>query len=1707
MKSISKALSFFFVFLLLFAMASGAPAEVIQPAAVTLSIPDVTADGTAGAASTVNITVDDPSQIAGAAFTVLYDTQELTLTDVQSTFFDTFAHQFATVAPDAPTSVDIGTETYTQPLVKGVEGPISQMGEGTMIAAARVQAGETANNTLFNLTFDVSQAYNGIYPIQIVPSVINNTAAGYSEFGEPIPMLVGALDPTTPLEYAFPEIWVNMPTDSPITGYLKVTGSTISDSVTLDINQPYNFDVESYVDAAIGAEWHVWFHTDTKILDVNQATINFEGFFTDFAAWYAAKGTAYLPDHTNITATSSTLTGTAEDIGKVFSVKVGEGIYFLALITGYTENGGIIFNLLPLGDWNWGREQQSPGQGCGGDYSISGTIYETDGVTPIAGIWLDIFSDTEYCGARVMTDATGNFTAEGLIAGSYRISYYPPPPEYQIPGEAVYQPAYYVDNGVTNTTPDYYNAGLVAITGASISGITMQLSQGFGITGRIYADAQNTPINFPVWVEAWSESTWSWGGVVSTDGTFTIMGLSEASDYRLTVMPYYDPMSGTPTGDQFMPIYWTAGGGTLSWDKSEFVASEAPPVTERNFIFTEGASISGRVTSDGYTGMANIWVNAWSDTAFVGSGAFTDAQGYYTIKGLQEGITDYIVSVYDPNYLYQEQINIADGATGVNFIMSTGATITGTVSGDQGPMAGIWVEAWSPSTGAWGGALSGENRDYTPNTTGTYYITGLPPANDYVVYVSPAGFQPQYWQNASSLETATPIELTANVNGIDFVLSSGNYIAGRVTDSVTGLPVTGIWIEAYSDTTYNWGNAQTDGNGEYKITGLNPASDYRVSYWPDPMSTLPYTQTFYGGTSWDTATLVDISGGSQTGIDLALSEGGKITGTVTTDGSTGVRNVWVDAWSETGLWGGASTKIDGTYEIKGLTAGADYTVTVYPPNKAPITYGSPVTPAPTATDVDFDFSALTGRTIKGNVSDSNSDPIVGAWVNVWSPSTGSWGEARTDALGNFTITGLAQASDFEVYIWSSEYGEFTKTGVTSGDGTTAIDPVVYSAGATISGTITGISEEGWYLWVDAWSESTYSWGGVQAVWNSVDGYTYQIKGLKSDVTDYIVSVWGYNEADGTNIMTLFYTAEGGTTNWSEAVKISLTGGNRDDINFTVDMGHSISGTVTLEGVTAPNPLLTGIWVDAWSDTTYSWGGAVTDVNGAYKITGLAEATDYRVTAGKEGYIPVFYNSTASTPSWDKATLVDVSAGDVTGVNLTLSKGGSITGTVTDVAGKALSNVWIDVWSPTLGYGSGAMTDVQGRYAVKQLIKGTTDYQVTAYPNSGDYRPVTQNNKKPGDVVNFTLGSGFTFYGKVLKPDASAYTGGGGVDLWNAGTYKWTELKTDGTFSISGLAAGDYQIMIWPNDPTYQTIEDTLTLNSGNTSQTAQAFTLDDGVSISGTVKDASGNGIANIWVDAWSQLSGSYGAAVTGSGGSYTITGLSSGSDYEVSVWPQGSYFGETRTVSNVTDDVTGINFTLSSGGSISGTVKYNGIPQANVLVYAWSLTAQSGGTGVTTTNGAYTIDGLAQKTSGGVTASDYVVTVYPPVSLGLAEFSKSGKSVGNTVDFELSAGQTITGYIKSTGDSPLANAKVKLFRAGSANNGDWVNNFFTGADGKFEIKGLASGNYNIQVEMTGYATAWYVDDSGNNATAENNRSLAGTVQPGTEITVKLTAQ
>jgi len=201
------------------------------------------------------ITVDNPGNIAGAVFTLTYNSSYLILTAITSTFFDTFTNQWQTLdpVPDPlpPGQVTVDEQDYSQPLL------FNNQTNKTLVAAARVKSGAT-ETTMFTLHFTVgTNVPNGTYPVSISQTSINNTAAGFDPAGDYLPILIGAVEGETDLSLAYPALAVNTENGSiSINATVNDTdGDGIADSWEMSYfgnlttaNKTSDYDKDGYTD-------------------------------------------------------------------------------------------------------------------------------------------------------------------------------------------------------------------------------------------------------------------------------------------------------------------------------------------------------------------------------------------------------------------------------------------------------------------------------------------------------------------------------------------------------------------------------------------------------------------------------------------------------------------------------------------------------------------------------------------------------------------------------------------------------------------------------------------------------------------------------------------------------------------------------------------------------------------------------------------------------------------------------------------------------------------------------------------------------------------------------------------------------------------------------------------------------------------------------------------------------------------------------------------------------------------------------------------------------------------------------------------------------------------------------------------------------------------------------------------------------------------
>lgn len=357
----------------------------------------------------------------------------------------------------------------------------------------------------------------------------------------------------------------------------------------------------------------------------------------------------------------------------------------------------------------------------------------------------------------------------------------------------------------------------------------------------------------------------------------------------------------------------------------------------------------------------------------------------------------------------------------------------------------------------------------------------------------------------------------------------------------------------------------------------------------------------------------------------------------------------------------------------------------------------------------------------------------------------------------------------------------------------------------------------------------------------------------------------------------------------------------------------------------------------------------------------------------------------------------------------------------------------------------------------------------------------------------------------------------------------TSSGPDGTYTLTGLAGGDYYVFFsngcgnpgtyaaqWYDNQPDVIAANTVSVTAGSTTGAINAVMEFPG-SIAGTVTAQGGGRLGGICV--WAALQPPHpgpptGHATTATNGTYTMGNLPAGNydvwfsqgcgnnDNYATQWYDNQPTPATATSVSVTAGQTtgSIDAAMYPGGSIAGTVAaQGGGPVGGVCVYAFAP-----GTNLV---------GKAQPTSAALTASDGAYTL-PFLSPGnyLVEFDMNGYLCGGntyyyasqwydsqpslssanlvsvtagathgSVDATFVPGGSISGTVTGPGGGPLRGVCVRVFTTG----GDLRGNTSTSYDGSYTIAGLLPGDYHVLFVTDGacpaglpsdYASQWYND-------------------------------
>ncbi|MBK8947212.1 MAG: carboxypeptidase regulatory-like domain-containing protein [Ignavibacteriae bacterium] len=573
-------------------------------------------------------------------------------------------------------------------------------------------------------------------------------------------------------------------------------------------------------------------------------------------------------------------------------------------------------------------------------------------------------------------------------------------------------------------------------------------------------------------------------------------------------------------------------------------------------------------------------------------------------------------------------------------------------------------------------------------------------------------------------------------------------------------------------------------------------------------------------------------------------------------------------------------------------------------------------------------------------------------------------------------------------------------------------------------------------------------------------------------------------------------------NKNETVYLPETGIVRQD--FTIFKANStISGKVTLNSSGIGG---ISIYADAYYNSLYSI--VLSSSDGNYEIpvyTSSNEELTYTVTAFViQGYL-------VSTP--EKTNVLP----GATDVNFEIKRvSGGLKGRITDnLTGDPILGARIRAYNNE--YDGNKYSNDSGYYRMS-LIDGEYHFEVSAdgyYPYA-EYSLSITGVMKTKNVALMKSGS---FSGKIKDEDGNPINqavimaidtfgypiGYDGYPDQN-GNYFVSQLTTSkyGAFAIASFGVSNVYMPQWYDKVNnkdsatfFQVIEgyDTPNIN----------FILEKGGSISGRAVDNFGNGIAGVSIDVFDSLFNQKSYAMTNDSGYYLAGGLATGkylvrsSSYEyIEQWYDGATSFENATkVSVVVKQTTpNTNFILSSGASISGTIKDK---QNNVIPGAWITITDSTflptNYSYSDNEGIYIAPKLQANKTYYIMAESYG---YARQWYNLVSSSDSATPIillneekRENIDFVLQNAGSISGRVFDNSGYPLSYIDVNL----EDSLGNWSGFGSTDLEGFYIITNLASGKYFAKAYDFNetYAEQWF-DQKNSRSEADQITVIEGSI-------------
>lgn len=568
-----------------------------------------------------------------------------------------------------------------------------------------------------------------------------------------------------------------------------------------------------------------------------------------------------------------------------------------------------------------------------GSGGITGVVRDESTGSPVSSVHLGLYDSGGLLQSVDYTATNGSYSFDGLDPGSYLLA---------TRHTHDYLDELWDDNSCEGGC-DVTTGDLVAVEDSTVAGIDFDLSPGAALSGTVIETGGNLVTEGRIKLYGQSGERID-SRYLDPFGRFRFQGLTAGTYYLVTDLDGFlneiwddipcavqcDPLIGTPIALQDGQIaagldFLVEGLGTISGQLTD--------------------AFSGAPIHNGRVGMRRDpepgWWSSYSDITGNWSSPGLPPGNYFVYTDLgrryRNEVYDNVPCQPDCDPLQGNQVTLALGEdiAGIDFGLDLLGAISGSVTDQMTALTleSIRVEAWTDA-----GSLEGSGNS---SALGRYEITDLFPDIYFVATDERGPYVDELFQDIScfggppsgcdpTTGTPVPIELGQLRDDVDFELSFGGILRGRVSDAATGDRLADARVEIYRSSGTLVESVSAESDGSFTSEGL-PADQYYLATVSDS-----HFDQLWNGLDCEggcnpldgTPVLLPL-GGVVEGLEFHLALQGGLSGSVTSEGAP-LSGVIVHLWSDLGEMIAADVSdLGGFYQID-LSSGSFFLSTDAP---------------------------------------------------------------------------------------------------------------------------------------------------------------------------------------------------------------------------------------------------------------------------------------------------------------------------------------------------------------------------------------------------------------------------------------------------------------------------------------------------------------------------------------------------------------------------------------------------------------------------------------------------------------------------------------------------------------------------------------------------------------------------------------------------------